>query len=250
MRHLILLLIVLVGAAANAQTSNDTTACPEVMLETTEGNIRIKLYNETPLHRDNFIKLTKKHFYDSLLFHRTIPNFMIQTGDPFSKKAEQGQAVGGGTVEYTIPAEIRMPAIYHKRGAVAAAREGDDINPEHRSDGCQFYIVWGKTQSSAYIDEQQERLDTLFKDSVKYTPEAINGYRKIGGTPHLDGTYTVFGEVVEGLDVVEKIQKTGTDDDDRPIEDIRILRATVVKDLPQKAMPEKKPRGKRVAPKR
>lgn len=232
MKNLIISLFFLLAASANtmAQAVGDTA---EVLLETTEGNIRIRLYNETPLHRDNFLKLVKKHIYDSVLFHRTIPKFMIQAGDPFSKTAQPGQPVGGGTLDYTIPAEIRMPAIYHKRGAVAAAREGDDVNPEHKSDACQFYIVWGKTQSSAAIGQQQERLDTLFNDSVKYSAEAINTYRKIGGTPHLDGTYTVFGEVVEGLDVVDRIQQTQTDDDDRPITDVRILKATVTRDISQ-----------------
>lgn len=232
MRNLLFttLLLLAIHAAATAQAVGDTA---EVLLETTAGDIRIKLYNETPQHRDNFLKLVKKHLYDSVLFHRTIPKFMIQTGDPFSKKAQPGDAVGGGTLDYTIPAEIRMPALYHKRGAVAAAREGDDVNPEHRSDACQFYIVWGNTHSSAALEAQQERLDTLFGDSVKFSPEAINAYRKVGGTPHLDGTYTVFGEVVEGLGVVEKIQAVETDDYDRPLYDVRILRATVVRDLPQ-----------------
>lgn len=247
MRNLVItmLLLLVLPTGAMAQAVGDTA---EVVLETTEGDIRIKLYNETPLHRDNFLKLVKKHLYDSVLFHRTIPKFMIQTGDPFSKKAEPGESVGGGTLDYTIPAEIRLPALYHKRGAVAAAREGDDVNPEHRSDACQFYIVWGRTHSSTALEEQQERLDTLFGDSVKYSPEAINTYRKTGGTPHLDGTYTVFGEVVEGLDVVEKIQNAETDDYDRPLYDVRILRATVAKDLPQPkttAPPRKKAAGKR-----
>lgn len=242
MRNLLISLLFALAfpASATAQVVGDTA---EVMLETTAGNIHIKLYNETPLHRDNFLKLVKKHLYDSVLFHRTIPKFMIQAGDPFSKNAEPGQSVGGGTLDYTIPAEIRMPALYHKRGAVAAAREGDDVNPEYKSDACQFYIVWGKTHSTVALEEQQERLDTLFGDSVKYSPEAINVYRKTGGTPHLDGTYTVFGEVVEGLDVVENIQKVDTDDYDRPIEDVRILRATVVKDLPQ-PKPTVRPRKK------
>lgn len=202
-----------------------------VQLGTTAGNILIRLYNETPLHRDNFLKLVKKHIYDSVLFHRTIPDFMIQTGDPFSKKAEPGQLVGGGTLDYTIPAEIRMPAIYHKRGAVAAARENDDINPERRSDGCQFYIVWGRTNNKTYMDAQQVRLDTLLNDSIKFSAEALETYSKVGGTPHLDGAYTVFGEVVEGMDAVDRIQKSETDEHDRPLKDIRILRATVVREL-------------------
>lgn len=249
MKHFLLSLLLAIGLSVDATaqtTAIDTTAQAEVLLETTEGNIRMRLYNETPLHRDNFLKLVKKHVYDSLLFHRTIRNFMIQTGDIFSKNAEPGQTLGTGTFDYNVAAEIRLPAIYHKRGAVAAAREGDDVNPEHKSDACQFYIVWGKTQSSAAIDEQQERIDSLFADSIKLSPEAVSTYRKVGGTPHLDGTYTVFGEVTEGLDVVDRIQRSRTDDYDRPIDDIRILRAVVTRDIPSSATPAAKPkqRGK------
>lgn len=215
--------------------NNDTTNCAEVELETTAGNIRIRLSNDTPLHRDNFLKLVKKHFYDSLLFHRTIPQFMVQAGDPASKKADPGVSLGSTTLDYTLPAEIRYPQLYHKRGAVAAAREADNINPEHRSDACQFYIVWGKPFSTSVLEKQRERIDTLFKDSVTMPKAVFDTYRKIGGTPHLDGTYTVFGEVIKGLDVVEKIQKAETDDYDRPLDDIRIIKAEVVKDLPVKS---------------
>jgi peptidyl-prolyl cis-trans isomerase B (cyclophilin B) len=201
----------------------------EVLLETSEGNIRIALYDETPRHRDNFVKLVSEHFYDSLLFHRVIANFMIQGGDPDSRRAEPGQELGNGDVGYTIEPEFRLPQLYHRRGVVAAAREGDDVNPERRSSGCQFYIVWGKTFSSADIEKVQQRLDAATNNSVKLTPEQIKTYRRVGGTPHLDGQYTVFGEVVEGLDVVNRIQRVDTDDYDRPINDVRILRATVVK---------------------
>lgn len=201
----------------------------EVLLETTEGNIRIELYDETPLHRDNFIRLVESSYYDSLLFHRVIRSFMIQSGDPDSRHARPGQELGEGTPGYTLPAEICLPAIFHKRGAVAMAREGDDVNPERRSGGSQFYIVWGKRFSTADIDAIAEHLDTISGGAIKLTQEMKTIYRKTGGTPHLDGTYTVFGEVTEGLDIVEKIQKADTDYDDRPVEDIRILRAVVTR---------------------
>lgn len=198
-----------------------------VMMQTTAGNIRIELYNETPLHRDNFVRLVNEHFYDSLLFHRVIKSFMIQAGDPVSRHAQPGVFLGDSTLNYTIPAEIRTPQIYHKRGAVAMAREPDDVNPEQKSSSCQFYIVWGKRFSSQAIERVQERLDTI-KGGIKLTDEMISTYRKTGGTPHLDGTYTVFGEVTEGLDVIERIQAVMTDDDDRPVDDQRILKAIIV----------------------
>lgn len=198
-----------------------------VMMQTTAGNIRIELYNETPLHRDNFVRLVNEHFYDSLLFHRVIKSFMIQTGDPVSRHAQPGVFLGDSTLNYTIPAEIRTPQIYHKRGAVAMAREPDEVNPEQNSSSCQFYIVWGKRFSSQAIERVQERLDTI-KGGIKLTDEMISTYRKTGGTPHLDGTYTVFGEVTEGLDVIERIQAVMTDDDDRPVDDQRILKAFIV----------------------
>jgi peptidyl-prolyl cis-trans isomerase B (cyclophilin B) len=210
-------------------TSVAQTSTTEVLLETTEGNIRIALYDETPKHRDNFLKLTRMHIYDSLLFHRVIKDFMIQSGDTNSKNAKAGQQLGTGDFDYTQEPEFRLPQIFHRRGCVAMAREPDAVNPEMRSSACQFYIVWGKRFSSAEIEEAQERLDTMTHGRVKLTPEMIKTYKSVGGTPHLDGQYTVFGEVAEGLDVVERIQKAETDDYDRPFEDIRILRATVIK---------------------
>jgi peptidyl-prolyl cis-trans isomerase B (cyclophilin B) len=214
-------------------TSVAQTSTTEVLLETTEGNIRIALYDETPLHRDNFLKLTRMHVYDSLLFHRVIKSFMIQSGDTNSKNAKPGQQLGTGDFDYTQEPEFRLPQIFHRRGCVAMAREPDAVNPEMRSSACQFYIVWGQRFSSAEIEKTQERLDTMTHGRVKLTPEMIKVYKTVGGTPHLDGQYTVFGEVVEGLDVVERIQKADTDDFDRPFLDIRILRATVTKDIPK-----------------
>ena len=221
------------------------TSTTEVLFETTKGNIRIALYDETPQHRDNFLKLTKMGSYDSLLFHRVIKDFMIQTGDIFSKHAKPGQLLGSGDYDYTQEAEFRLPKIFHRRGVVAAAREGDEKNPERRSGASQIYIVWGKTYDDRRLDYTQHKLDSITGGQVKLTPEMREVYKTIGGSPHLDGQYTVFGEIVEGLDVVEAIQKEATDKNDRPLEDIRILKATVTKDLP--APPTAKPAASRKA---
>ena len=217
----------------------------EVLLETTEGNIRIALYNETPLHRDNFLKVVGMQLYDSLLFHRVIKDFMVQSGDLNSKHAKPGALLGTGELDYTTEAEFRLPQIFHRRGVVAMAREGDKVNPERRSSACQFYIVWGKVYDDKRLAKVQERLDSATQGSVKLTPEMAEVYKTVGGTPHLDGQYTVFGEVVEGMDVVEKIQQVKTDKNDRPLEDIRILKAVVTKDLPQPE-PQKKAPAKKV----
>ena len=229
-RHLLTLTMAVLFGSLTSVAQTSTT---EVLLETTEGNIRIALYDETPLHRDNFLKLTRMHVYDSLLFHRVIKSFMIQSGDTNSKNAKPGQQLGTGDFDYTQEPEFRLPQIFHRRGCVAMAREPDVVNPEMRSSACQFYIVWGQRFSSAEIEKTQEHLDTMTHGRVKLTPEMIKVYKTVGGTPHLDGQYTVFGEVVEGLDVVERIQKADTDDFDRPFLDIRILRATVIKDIPK-----------------
>lgn len=252
----------------NMGNGNETLVC----LETTMGNITVKLYNETPKHRDNFIKLTKEGVYDSTLFHRVIKNFMIQAGDPESKNATDTTMLGNGDVGYTIPAEFN-PKFFHKKGVLAAARQGDEVNPNRESSGCQFYIVTGRKFSEAQMitmenqlnearlgsvfdslarqhmkeiykmrkanDEEgllalQDKLEAQAREEVakepalKFTPEQIKAYTTVGGAPHLDGAYTVFGEVVEGLDVVEKIEKTGTNRADRPKVDIRILKASVV----------------------
>lgn len=197
----------------------------EVLMETTEGDIRIALYDETPLHRDNFLRLVDEHFYDSLLFHRVIRNFMVQGGDPDSRRAEPGQTLGEGDLGYTLEPEFHLPMLYHRRGAVAAAREGDAKNPERRSSASQFYIVWGTTYSSIELDAIDERIIQATGGKANLTLEMRQTYRRMGGAPHLDGQYTVFGEVVEGLDVVERMQKAFTDDYDRPVDDIRIIRA-------------------------
>ncbi len=195
-----------------------------VRLETTMGNMRMALLDETPLHRDNFLKLASEGFFDGLLFHRVIQDFMIQGGDSTSRHAQPGQPLGEGEVGYTLPAEIQMPYYYHLRGMVGAAREGDDVNPQWRSSGCQFYIVWGREWSYRTIRQQH---DLLEEKGIEMTSDMMSQYEQYGGAPHLDGQYTIFGEIVEGLDVVRHIQSVPTDSLDRPLQDVRILRAVV-----------------------
>lgn len=274
-------LVLLAGVVAFAMPNKKKDLKMEnaiVTFETNYGVIKIKLYNETPLHRDNFIKLAEQHYYDSLLFHRVIDKFMIQTGDPKSKGAAAGTMLGTGGPGYTIPAEFNTNFI-HKKGAVAAARLGGPQNPNKESSGSQFYIVVGQTvqadqldamatnkaeqvkseviQSLLYKPENKEYLQELItlqqtgdrqnfmkkwqafadmnKDTlasiktISYTNEQKEIYSTIGGTPHLDMDYTVFGEVVEGLDIVEKISKVGTDKANRPLTDIIITKVSVEK---------------------
>ena len=235
MKRILFLIALVYGASANLCAQTSTT---EVLLETTMGNIRIALYDETPQHRDNFLKLTKMGSYDSLLFHRVIKDFMVQSGDIFSKRAKPGQLLGLGDYDYTQEAEFRLPKIFHRRGVVAAAREGDEKNPERRSGASQFYIVWGKIYDDRRLDYTQMKLDSITNGEVQLTPEMREVYKTIGGTPHLDGQYTVFGEVTEGMNLIEKMQMVETDKNDRPLEDIRILKATVTKDMPEPPKPK------------
>ena len=204
----------------------------KVKIETTEGDITLLLYDETPLHRDNFVKLVKAKFYDGVLFHRVIDEFMIQGGDPNSKNAEPGKMLGDGDVGYTIPAEFKTPQIYHKRGALAAAREGDDTNPEKASSGCQFYIVVGKQFTNEQLDQMEaSKIDKhghANDSTYKFSEQARIDYTTIGGTPHLDGNYTVYGEVLTGIDVVDKIAQARTNRADRPREDIRIIKMRLI----------------------
>lgn len=238
----------------------------KVKISTSYGDIVVKLYDETPAHRDNFLKLAKEGFYNGTLFHRVIKEFMIQGGDPESKGAAKGRMLGSGDAGYTLPAEIN-PELFHKRGALSAARLGDNVNPERRSSGCQFYIVWGKTYNEGQMGQlakqmmmqaQQQVFDSLVQERRaeimnlrrnrdqaglaalqdeliaiteatvrekglgKMSDEAKKLYTTVGGTPFLDGQYTVFGEVESGLELVGKIQEVATDSNDRPLEDIQM----------------------------
>jgi len=236
-------------------------------IKTTEGDIIIRLYDETPKHRDNFLKLAKEGYFNGTLFHRVIKDFMIQGGDPDSKNAPKGKMLGTGGPDYTIPAEFVYPQYFHKRGALSAARTGDEVNPEKESSGSQFYIVWGKTFKPAELKQMehqmamqqeqqvfnqltrehheeimnlrrnrdrvglQELQDKLIEQTKitckqqgkpSFTEEQIEVYTNVGGTPFLDNQYTVFGEVEEGLDIVERIQNCNTDRNDRPTKDVKI----------------------------
>lgn len=271
--------------AAIAQTANTMdnntifSSTPEekqedVMVEMTTslGPVKILLYGDTPRHMENFVKLASEGFYDGLLFHRVINEFMVQGGDPDSRNASAGAHLGAGDVDYQIDAEFVYPRHFHKRGALAAARQGDATNPEKRSSGSQFYIVTGKTYTPGQLDQMEQRMkltkqkeifDSLAfqqRDTIKamrlnrdqaglqalqeelvaksaemmkdvpagFTPEQREAYSTVGGTPHLDGAYTVFGEVVEGMDVIDAIQKVETDAADRPKEDVRIISMKVI----------------------
>lgn len=236
-----------------------------IKISTSLGDIFVRLYDETPKHRDNFIKLAKEGYFDGTLFHRVIKDFMIQGGDPDSKGAPAGKNLGTGGPDYTIPAEFVYPQLFHKRGALSAARLGDEVNPERESSGSQFYIVWGKTYKKSELQQMERQMEmqqeqTIFnqlarenrdkilelrrnrdraglqelqdelvaetkaismeKGKPTFTDEQREAYTTIGGTPFLDNQYTVFGEVEEGLDVVEKIQNCETLRGDRPKEDI------------------------------
>lgn len=199
----------------------------KVVLQTTAGDITIRLYDDTPVHRDNFIRLVEQGYYDSLLIHRVIEDFMIQTGDPDSRHAAPGDTLGEGGPGYTLPAEINLPYNYHRRGAVAAAREPDEVNPEWRSSGSQFYIVWGKSCYGSEMKRIRQYVYDRTGGLAEFTPAMLADYSAYGGAPHLDGQYTVFGEVCAGLKVVGKIQKVATDANDRPLRDVRILRAYI-----------------------
>ena len=254
------------NAAAAAQTAGGDAL---VLLETSEGNIKVRLFGDTPKHRDNFLKLVKEGYYNGVLFHRVINEFMVQTGDPDSKNAPAGKALGAGGPDYTLEAEIVYPKHYHKRGALAAARQGDQVNPEKKSSGSQFtgkayndstlkqmdrqlqmmqkqqifneltkqhkdsIMAMRRNRDQAGLQKLQDELVAITEQKAAENPAALTSeqrevYATQGGTPHLDNQYTVFGEVVEGMDVVDKIEKAETDGRDRPVSDIRIISAKVV----------------------
>ena len=243
-----------------------------VEMTTSLGDVTLLLYGDTPRHLENFVKLASEGFYDGLLFHRVINDFMVQGGDPESKDAPAGKLLGNGDPGYKIEAEIMPDRHFHKRGALAAARESDMTNPERKSSGSQFYVVTGRVYSPGQLDAMEQKavmqhkqdvfnqlsaeyrdsimsmrrnrdqagLDALrdklaeeterltANDSTYFTPEQRETYMREGGTPHLDGTYTVYGRVLEGMDVVDKIQQVETDGNDRPVDDVRIISATVL----------------------
>lgn len=244
-----------------------------VDIKTTEGDIRVRLFGDTPKHRDNFLKLVNEGYYDGVLFHRVINEFMVQTGDPDSKNAPAGKHLGAGGPDYTLEAEIVYPKHFHHRGALAAARQGDQVNPDRRSSGSQFYIVTGKAYNEQQLTQMEKQLQMMQKQEIfnrltaehrdsimsmrrnrdqaglqalqdelvaitekkaaeapaTLTDEQRTAYSTQGGTPHLDNQYTVFGEVVSGMEVVDKIEKAQTDGNDRPLSDIRIISMSVVK---------------------
>lgn len=245
-----------------------------VEIKTTEGDLTVRLFGDTPRHRDNFVKLAKEGYYNGVLFHRVINEFMVQTGDPDSKTAPAGKMLGSGGPGYDIEAEIVYPAHFHKRGALAAARQGDQVNPERRSSGSQFYIVTGKAYNDSTLNQMERQLQMMQKQNIfndlarehrdsimtlrrnrdqaglqalqdelvaitekkaaeapaRLTAEQREAYTTTGGTPHLDNQYTVFGEVVDGMDVIDKIEKVETDSHDRPLKDVKILSMRVLTD--------------------
>lgn len=231
---LCLLLAACCATACTSRRAKNVEAAPEplVRFETTLGNFTLKLYNETPVHRDNFLRLVHEGFYDSILFHRVIASFMVQAGDPESRHAADTASLGLVDIGYALPAEFR-PGLYHKRGALAAARQGDDVNPERESSGSQFYIVTGRRYTCEELhDLERQRnasiVDTLAEAPLHFTEAQLEAYTTQGGAPHLDGRYTVFGEVVEGMDVVTRIEQSATNAADRPLTNVRILKTEVV----------------------
>ena len=216
---LILAFITLLSFNTMAQSKKKQTT---ILLSSSYGDIKMVLYNETPQHRDNFVKLVKEEFYNGTLFHRVISNFMIQGGDPESKNAKPGQMLGNGGPGYTVPAEFNTSLI-HKKGALAAARQGDGVNPKKESSGSQFYIVQGKKTTRPELESIGKR------NGITYTEEQIKTYETVGGTAFLDMNYTVFGEVIEGLDVIDKIAAVKKARGDRPVEDVKITMKIVKK---------------------
>lgn len=218
MKKIIGILVLVFVVSINAEAKKKKNKFVE--MQTSMGTIKIEVYQDVPQHAENFLKLVKEGFYDSLLFHRVIPSFMIQGGDPQSKGAMKGAMLGNGDVGYKVPAEFMLPTYYHKKGALAAAR---DNNPEKASSGCQFYLVVGKTFTDAELDNMEKR------NGVKYSEQARTEYKTIGGTPHLDGAYTVYGQVVEGQDIVDAISVVARNSSDRPNDDVIIIKAKIKK---------------------
>lgn len=230
MKKLLLSLTVSIFCIAALHAQTDSTVRKkdrkkDVLLQTSMGDITIRLSDSTPLHRDNFLKLVKMHYYDGILFHRVIKDFMVQAGDPNSKTAKPGEMLGNGGPGYTIPAEIK-PSLFHKKGVIAAARLGDNANPQRASSGSQFYLAQGKS----YTDTDLDMMDKARPDDKKLTAEQRQVYKTSGGIPHLDHAYTVFGEIVNGIEVVDKIAAVKTNPrTNRPEEDVKIIGTKLVK---------------------
>jgi cyclophilin family peptidyl-prolyl cis-trans isomerase len=224
-KFLSLLFLLAIIHSCNPKLSNGLRANDlnkDVEMITDKGIIIIRLSDSTALHRDNFLRLAKQGYYDSMLFHRVIKDFMIQSGDPNSKHAKPEEQLGNGDPGYTIPSEFRA-SLFHYKGVIAAAREGDDVNPSKASSGSQFYIVQGKKYSAGLLDSAE------VSKKIKLSAQQKQAYTKIGGTPWLDGGYTVFGEVIKGLDVIDSIATVKTDSSDRPVHDVRIIKMKLVK---------------------
>lgn len=196
----------------------------DIEMVTSKGSMVIRLSDSTPLHRDNFIKLVKQHYYDGILFHRVISQFMVQAGDPKSKTAKPGEALGQGSPGYTIPAEFRG-SLFHKKGALSAARFPDDINPNRESNGSQFFLVQGRV----YSDGELNGIETSKMNGAKFPETTREAYKTTGGVPFLDTKYTVFGEVIKGVEVIDSIAAMPVGERNRPLDDVRIIKATLIK---------------------
>ena len=221
------LLLVLSVVAQDSSRVRKRDRKRDVLVVTSLGNMVLRLNDSTPLHRDNFIRLVRKHYYDSVLFHRVIKGFMIQAGDGDSKRAEAGKPLGNGGVKYTIPAEIRTD-LFHRKGMLAAARTGDNVNPERKSSGSQFYIVQGRV----FTDQSLDSVETYRLKGRKIPAQHREVYKTLGGAPHLDQSYTIFGELVKGVEVLDAIAGTPTSkaaDKDRPLTDIRIIKMKLIR---------------------
>lgn len=223
---LIVMTLMLFCACSTAKITNADKR-KDVLLQTSIGTITVRLSDLTPLHRDNFIRLVKSRYYDGLLFHRVINRFMIQSGDPDSRNAPPGKPLGDGGPAYTIPAEFR-PELFHKKGVIAAARDGDDVNPSKASSASQFYLTQGRIFTSSQLDSLE--MKRLNGRKIPESQRAV--YTTLGGVPHLDQNYTVFGEVIKGMDVIDSIAAVPTSkgkDKDRPLNDVKILKAKMIR---------------------
>lgn len=218
-RILVMLYIALFSISVSAEDNKES----KVLIVTNIGKITVKLYNETPRHRDNFIKLVQENKYDSIMFHRVIKLFMIQAGEKYAPDDSINAKFVDKDLDYKIPSEIVYPAYFHKRGRLCAARQDDKANPERASSANQFYIVTGKHFTDHELDKMEK------EKNIKLTPEQREAYKISGGAPHLDGAYTIFGEVVKGIKVVNKIEQVSTDNNDRPIKTVRIKTMKILK---------------------